>query len=233
VKAIERTRLYQAAVYSLLLASSVLLADTPYPGQASGRELFAIQLKVDALFEQGDYGRALFIYRHELAPLGDKYAQYMIGYMYLAGRGVDKDIATAAAWYRLAAERGEASYLGESRKLDASLDGEQQRRAAQLFSELRAELGDAALIAALIESDLAALGGTAHTSSFTQSTAERRTGDRGRWSREQIESRIRTRLEYLGNMLLGSEYATAEEISRLRDLERRTERELRESRRNP
>ena len=38
----------------------------------------------------------MFIYREELAPLGDKYAQYMIGYMHEHGKGVDKDPAVAS-----------------------------------------------------------------------------------------------------------------------------------------
>ena len=47
------------------------------------------------------------IYRNDLAPIGDKYAQYMLGYMSLSGLGVEQDPVLASAWYRLAAERGE------------------------------------------------------------------------------------------------------------------------------
>ncbi len=54
-----------------------------------------MQRKVDQLFERGDYERAYFIYRNELAPAGDKYAQYMVGFMHLTGMGIDEDPVAA------------------------------------------------------------------------------------------------------------------------------------------
>ncbi|MCH8277932.1 MAG: SEL1-like repeat protein, partial [Proteobacteria bacterium] len=80
--------------------SSALSADLP------DSRTMALQNKVDRLFGAGNFERAFFLYRYDLAPLGDKYAQYMVGFLYLSGMGVEKDSTIASAWYRLAAERG-------------------------------------------------------------------------------------------------------------------------------
>ena len=86
-----------AGLMTLLSASSVALSGNGFPGQSLDRDLIKTQRKVDALFEKGDYDRAMNIYRHELAPLGDKFAQYMVGYMHYSGRGVPADRALACA----------------------------------------------------------------------------------------------------------------------------------------
>ena len=57
-----------------------------------------------------EYERAFMIYEKELAPLGDKYAQYMVGYMYLNAQSVLQDKISALAWFRIAAERGERCF---------------------------------------------------------------------------------------------------------------------------
>ena len=61
---------------------------------------------MDELYSAGEYERALFIDERELPPRGDKYAQYMVGYMHLNAHGLPQDKVRALAWYRLAAERG-------------------------------------------------------------------------------------------------------------------------------
>jgi len=67
-----------------------------------------------ALFEKGDYGRALDRYR-ELAERGSTYAQVFLGWMYHVGRGVEKDPDEAHRWYQRAADADSADgqfYLG-------------------------------------------------------------------------------------------------------------------------
>ena len=53
----------------------------------SNARMLALQTRVDHLYESGDFERSFLIYRDELAAAGDKYAQYMVGYMTLAGQG--------------------------------------------------------------------------------------------------------------------------------------------------
>lgn len=57
------------------------------------------------VYDTGDYEKAAKLYS-PLAKDGNAEAQYNLGMMYRAGRGVPRDIKEAAKWYRLAAEQG-------------------------------------------------------------------------------------------------------------------------------
>jgi TPR repeat protein len=105
-----------------------------------------VQDHANRVYERADYERAFFIFRNELAKMGDKYGQYMVGYMYLTGKGVDEDRVVASAWYRLAAERGVEQYVAVSDQLWLSFDAAQQSRSDQLFVQLRKQFGDLALV---------------------------------------------------------------------------------------
>lgn len=107
--------------------------------------------KVDDLFTRGETSRAYFIYRNELVPLGDKYAQYMVGYMHLTGLEVDQDRVAAMAWYRLAAERGTPEFVELRDRLFAELTDEQRRDADRLYRELHLEYCDLAILLASIK----------------------------------------------------------------------------------
>jgi len=154
-KAIIQISAYAACLTMLLLApdmaysqrSSELSADLP------DSRTMAVQQKVDVLFEAGDYKRAFFIYRKELAPLGDKYAQYMVGYMLESGLGVDEDDVSASAWYRLAAERGTPEFLDVSERLMQKMSEEQLRRSSIEYAALRRQYCDLAVLMASIKRD--------------------------------------------------------------------------------
>ncbi len=107
--------------------------------------------KVDDLFKQGEVGRAYFIYRNELVPLGDKYAQYMVGYMHLTGLAVDQDRVAASAWYRLAAERGTPEFVALRDRLLGELTDEQRRDSDRLYRELHVKYCDLAILLASIK----------------------------------------------------------------------------------
>lgn len=57
------------------------------------------------VYETGDYGKAAKLYS-PLATGGNSEAQYNLGMMYRAGRGVPRDFKEARKWYLLAAEQG-------------------------------------------------------------------------------------------------------------------------------
>lgn len=116
-----------------------------------------IQEKVDVLFDQGEYVRALFIYRNELAPLGDKYAQYMIGYMYLTGTGVEESPIVASAWYRLAAERSNSQFVAVRDQLLANLSEFERGRSDELYLQLRRQYSDVVILLELIRADVEAV----------------------------------------------------------------------------
>lgn len=57
------------------------------------------------VYEAGDYEKAAKLYS-PLAKDGNTEAQYILGLMYRAGRGVPRDFKEARKWYLLAAEQG-------------------------------------------------------------------------------------------------------------------------------
>ncbi len=57
------------------------------------------------VYDSGDYGKAAKLYS-PLAKNGNAEAQYVLGMMYRAGRGVSHDYQEARKWYLLAAEQG-------------------------------------------------------------------------------------------------------------------------------
>jgi len=154
-KTLQRTLLSALTLFSI--GSMVAIADENFPGQEPDRRILNTQEKVDSLFEKGDYERAMFIYREELAPRGDKYAQYMIGYMYLTGKGVPQDIIGASAWYRLAAERGQDVFVSARNEIMTMLDDSARPHSDMAYRELRSNLSDVALLSGLIRDDLEVL----------------------------------------------------------------------------
>ena len=167
------------------------------------RTLRAIE-KADEVYERTDYKRAFFIYRNELAPIGDKYGQYMVGYMYLHGKGVPEDRVTASAWYRLAAERGTEEFMAVSNQILRSLDDEQRAASDAMFVELRQEMGDLVLLARAIRSDYDILrnrtGSRVGAGGSPVTVLElNRNGavSSGSDYYERVERRIQARLEYI------------------------------------
>ena len=61
--------------------------------------------EANLVYETGDYEKAAKLYT-PLAQGGNAEAQYVLGMMYRAGRGVPHDYNEARKWYRLAAEQG-------------------------------------------------------------------------------------------------------------------------------
>ena len=140
-----------AALFCTALGAQTFRA---FPGETMNRKTLDTQERVEQLYVAGDYERALFIYEHELAPLGDKYAQYMVGYMHLNGQSVEPDPVEALAWYRIAAERGEPVLLKARDRLIASMTSSQISRANGRFLRLWERIGDTRLIMELIRKDM-------------------------------------------------------------------------------
>lgn len=141
----------------MLVSMSVALyaADSSQtsPSTPDSRTL-TVQRKVDQLFERGEFERAYFIYRNELVPAGDKYAQYMVGFMHLMGMGVDEDSVIASAWYRLAAERGTPEFVAVRDQLMHDLEAAERQRSDRLYMELRRQYHDLAVLLTSIKRNL-------------------------------------------------------------------------------
>ncbi|MCK5325391.1 MAG: SEL1-like repeat protein [Woeseiaceae bacterium] len=122
-------------------------------GSVVDAKTLSVQAKAEELFERGDYKRAHFIYRHELAPIGDKYAQYMVGFMSLTGLGVKEDPVLACAWYRLAAERKAPEFVAVRDELMAQFDAVDIDRADEIYLRLRRQYSDVMLRMRLVRGD--------------------------------------------------------------------------------
>lgn len=222
IAAKSRSRYLQGILVGVLvLAGSAAVAADSFPGRDPDRRVWGIQQKADGLFEQGDYERAMFIYRNELAPLGDKYAQYMVGFLHLAGKGVPADAILASAWYRLAAERGDKTLVGERDKLMAFLNDEQKALSDRAFGELRAELGDATLVTRLIEEDLGLLSDRAYLSVSSGPIIDGRKYVSREAYLKGVANRIRERLLYLDDIVAEDASLGEAERERYRVLEAR------------
>lgn len=124
-----------------------------FPSAPITSKTLQVQKQAEQVYEQTNYKRAFFIYRNELAPIGDKYGQYMVGFMYLTGKGVEEDRVAASAWYRLAAERGIKEFIGAADQLMRGFDAEETARSDQLFVQLRKEYGDLVLLTKAVRED--------------------------------------------------------------------------------
>ena len=213
--------LFAAALF--VLAAAVTSAADDFPGGNTNRQIIKIQEKVDALFDKGDYERAYFICREELVPIGDKYAQYMVGYMTLVGKGVPRDLITGSAWYRLAAERGDKAFTQARDELLRQFDAEKLRQSEHRYFELRREYSDAMIVANLIEKDLDGLSGNFEASNWARQLNPGQNAGKETISKENAKTiaRVENFLEYLERASNTPDFLTQEESQRITAIQRR------------
>lgn len=175
-----------------------------FPSVPLSPKTMQVQNQAEKVYLRTDYERAFFIYRNELAPIGDKYGQYMVGFMYLTGKGVPEDRVAASAWYRLAAERGTKEFIETSDQLMKSLDDEQAAGSDQLFIELRKQYGDLALLMNAVKEDYETLrsrtGSRLSGDSSSLTIVNPNSSGSVRSGAEfygQIEKRMKDRLEFI------------------------------------
>ncbi|MBA3564285.1 MAG: SEL1-like repeat protein [Gammaproteobacteria bacterium] len=181
---------------------SVLAEEATAPADPS--ELEAAQASADEAFESEQYTEAHDIYRDRLAPIGDKFAQYMIAAMHLQGLGVPQDVPLGAAWLELAAERGDAKLGAERDAVLARLDDNERKRQQSLLKELQASFSDCTLVARGLAEDrknVTAMTGsrlaTTENSPLTVVYLDEREGEISQVElREQIRKRQRFLREY-------------------------------------
>ncbi len=137
--------------------------------------------EAERAFDDQRYADAYEIYQEVLAPRGDKYAQYMIGYMYLNGLGKDADPVRAAAWLKLAAERNDQAFVQLSDKVWQNLDSAAQNKAEENHANLQALYGDCKVMRTMLKEEkdlLTPVTGTRLTSNVALPVT-RRTGAGG------------------------------------------------------
>ncbi len=156
VRRLPINKLVLSAVALLCVSGPVVAAELPtsFPGISVDSRTLRVQQKVEELYERGEYERAMFIYQNELAPIGDKYAQYMIGYMHWTGTGVAEDLPTAVAWLRLAAERSNPEFIAARDQAIHSLGAAGSERSDRIYLQLLQEYSDAVILLGLIRADI-------------------------------------------------------------------------------
>jgi hypothetical protein len=201
---VRMVAVFLAMILFGLPGQAVAQADEDFPLATGSKETLRVQEKAASLFDAGKYERSYFIYRNELAPICDKYAQYMVGFMHLTGKGTTEDRVAATAWYRLAAERGTKEFVTVRKQLMVSLTPEQMKECDRLFIELRKQYGDLPILMKSVREDLAIL--TQRTGSRLGSRASpvtvidmTRGGVVGSGEEyyQQVEKRLRARLDYI------------------------------------
>ena len=149
----HKSGLFTGVLAFLFATSAWSQSATSYPDMPIDARTMRVLEQAEEVYERADYKRAFFIYRKELAPMGDKYGQYMVGFMYRAGQGVEEDQVAASAWYRLAAERGTPEFVGARDEVMQSLDEGQRSESDSQFVELRKRYGDLILLTRAIRED--------------------------------------------------------------------------------
>ena len=149
-----RLALIAGLLAALFCANTQAQTYRPFPGETMNKRTLDTQERVEELYDAGEYERALFIYEKELAPLGDKYAQYMVGYMYLNAQSVPQDKVSALAWYRIAAERGEPTLRQARDELIERMTPPEIAVSNRIFLNLWQSIGDTKLILKLIREDM-------------------------------------------------------------------------------
>lgn len=191
-----------------------------------------IQERVDEIYMRGEYERALLIYEKELAPLGDKYAQYMVGYMHLNAQGTPRDEIAALAWYRLAAERGERLLEHVRDELQGTLTPAAVAASDQLFLALWKEMGDRKLILELIQRDMSILkrqtgsripGSTVSGAAMVYGPAGESLGPN---FYRDVRTQLEARLAYLDTTVEISDIVVKGELERIRSIEAGIKQEL-------
>lgn len=204
----------------------------PFPGITSDSRTIRLQESVDELYAAGNFERAFFIYENDLAPQGDKYAQYMVGYMYLHAQGVEQDKTRAFAWYRLAAERGESVLQRPQRKLIESMSAAEIARSNRFLADLRDSIGDMRLVTKLIEQDLKILkertGSRVASAEYSGPLIiiKPNGGTVGPNYYHDVRVRLEVRINYLGTRVEISDNALQIDDEKLRILQEQAKSEL-------
>lgn len=186
------------------LSNAVAQSTNSFPEMPVDARTSRVQNQAEEVFLRGDYERAFFIYRNELTPIGDKYGQYMVGFLYLTGKGIERNVVAASAWYRLAAERGTTQFERARDQLLTQLSEAQLAQSDAMYIDIRRKYGDLAILARAIREDYDELRGRtgSRLGSDTSPVAVVDLGTAGatRSGSEyysRIERRMKARLEYI------------------------------------
>jgi len=221
---IRRNALVLGALSVFWCVAAMAQSHKGFPSGPVDHRTLRAQERVEELYESGEYRRAFLIYEKELAPIGDKYAQYMVGYMYLTGQYVPKSGSAALAWYRLAAERGEPAIVQARDELYSSLSNDDIAESNRLFNDVWQRLGDKKLLLDLIAEDMeilrertgSRLAGGDPALTIINNRAGPNAGDR---FYDHVRNRVKSRLDYLETEVEVSDIALESDVDDIQTIE--------------
>jgi hypothetical protein len=190
----------------LALQPALVVAQPAGDAPAVDASILRLQDKAEDLYRRGHWERAYFIYVNELAAAGDKYAQYMAGYMHLHGHGVQRDDVMASAWFRLAAERDYPEFVEVRDELLDVMTEEELAQSDATFIQLRQKYSDLVLALGHLRTErkMRREGSTGSRVSGNASSivivdpGSGTTSTRAEQVR-RLESRMRLRLDYIAD----------------------------------
>lgn len=91
-------------------------------------------------YEQGDYPRAFALLR-KTAALGMKRSQYILGFMFMKGEGIDRNMLFGLAWLGLATESGNEEWQATFDQFYDKLSDAQRSMLDDKIEEYRAKFG--------------------------------------------------------------------------------------------
>ena len=94
-------------------------------------------------YEQGDYERAFALLK-DTAAQGMKRSQYILGFMFMKGEGVDKNMLFGLAWMGLATESGNEEWQEAYDRFYGSLSDAQRSMVDDKVEEYRRKFGASA-----------------------------------------------------------------------------------------
>jgi hypothetical protein len=199
---------FRIALLLLLLLPGLAVAVNLGEVRPTDTSSLRLHEKAEGLYRDGHWKRAYFIYVNELAAIGDKYAQYMAGYMWLNGKGVPPDAVKASAWYRLAAERGSPEFVEVRDQLLESMSEADRETSDEAFIALRQEYSDLVIALAQLRKERELLnysptGSRVSGNSSPVTIIDPRTGITITRSEfvGRVESRMQLRLDYITRTL--------------------------------
>ena len=128
-------RLHHLLLLTLLFTASAQATET-----ISQATLDQTLLEAQSAIEAQNYDQAFKLYR-QAAIWGHKGAQYVLGELYMQGKGVAQDVVTGYAWLEVASEAPDRNFIRARKAAAKQLSDTQKQQADELAQKLVASYG--------------------------------------------------------------------------------------------
>ena len=127
-------------LHHLILTSLVFCGSVQATEIISQTTLDQTLIQAQSAIEAQDYDQAFKLYK-QAAIWGHKGAQYVLGELYIQGKGVAKDPVTGYAWLEVAAESRDRDFIRARKAAAKNLSEAQKHQADELAQKLASSFG--------------------------------------------------------------------------------------------